>query len=200
MGLLHFLRSFALCVFFFFLHFSGYFQILILTNPIAFENSQTATAPLFSNFFFTDFFRNDFETTKILFTMIPRYSTRRRQISGRAVHPSSERQLLTFPPERRSVNLVRRPGGILSVPPGKLAPPLTETGGGTRRLTKLLLNVTIERSLGPVQVVISSENTVSDLVKAAIEIYVAEKRRPFLPETDPHRFDLHYSQFSLESK
>jgi len=64
----------------------------------------------------------------------------------------------------------------------------------------LLLNVTIERSLGPVQVVISPEKTTGDLIKAALEIYAREKRRPLLPETDPHRFELHYSQFSLEGK
>lgn len=128
--------------------------------------------------------------------MIPRSSFPRRQSSGEAAHPSSGRPLITFPPERSSGDLVRRPGGILSVPGGKLGAPATEK----RRLTKLLLNVTIERSMGPVQVVMSSENTVADLVKAAVEIYIGEKRRPLLTETDPHRFDLHYSQFSLESK
>ena len=58
----------------------------------------------------------------------------------------------------------------------------------------------IESSLGPVHVVMSSENTVNDLIKVAIEIYVKEKRRPLLEETDPKFFQLHYSQFSLESK
>lgn len=64
----------------------------------------------------------------------------------------------------------------------------------------MLLNVTIGRSLGPVQVVISPEKTTGDLIKAALDIYSREKRRPLLPESDPHRFELHYSQFSLESK
>ncbi|CAN0841847.1 Uncharacterized protein At4g22758 [Linum grandiflorum] len=72
-------------------------------------------------------------------------------------------------------------------------------GGGGRRLTKLLVNVRIERSLGPVQVIMSPENRVRDLIKAAVDIYVAEKRRPFLEETDPRRFQLHYSQFTFES-
>ncbi|XAR54999.1 hypothetical protein NMG60_11030364 [Bertholletia excelsa] len=70
---------------------------------------------------------------------------------------------------------------------------------GTRKPTKLLLKVNVEGSPGPVQVVISPENTVGDLVKATVEIYVREKRRPLLAETDPRRFELHYSQFSLES-
>uniref|UniRef100_A0A1J3EC55 DUF7054 domain-containing protein n=1 Tax=Noccaea caerulescens TaxID=107243 RepID=A0A1J3EC55_NOCCA len=67
------------------------------------------------------------------------------------------------------------------------------------RLTKLLLNVTIQGSLGAVQIVISPESTVNDLIDAAIRLYVKEARRPFLPESEPSRFDLHYSQFSLES-
>ncbi|CAN1333114.1 hypothetical protein LINPERPRIM_LOCUS35950 [Linum perenne] len=46
----------------------------------------------------------------------------------------------------------------------------------------------------------SPENRVRDLIKAAVDIYVAEKRRPFLEETDPRRFQLHYSQFSFDCK
>ncbi|XP_075102627.1 uncharacterized protein LOC142177526 [Nicotiana tabacum] len=67
------------------------------------------------------------------------------------------------------------------------------------KLTKLLLNVNIQNSLGPVHVVISPENTVGDLITAAIEIYVKEKRRPLLISSDPRCYELHYSQFSLES-
>lgn len=71
---------------------------------------------------------------------------------------------------------------------------------GSPRLTKLLLNVTIQRSLGPVHVVMSPESTVADLTKAALEMYVKEGRRPLLAETDPESFELHYSPFSLDSK
>lgn len=72
-------------------------------------------------------------------------------------------------------------------------------GAGKRRLTRMLVKVTVERSLGAVPVVMSSEETVADLVRAALQIYVTEKRRPLLPKTDPHRFELHYSRFSFES-
>ncbi|VVB16731.1 unnamed protein product [Arabis nemorensis] len=74
-------------------------------------------------------------------------------------------------------------------------------GGGTvvPRLTKLLLNVTVQGSLGAVQIIISPESTVSDLIDAAIRLYVKEARRPFLPDSQSSRFDLHYSQFSLQS-
>ncbi|XP_057976979.1 uncharacterized protein At4g22758-like [Malania oleifera] len=96
-------------------------------------------------------------------------------------------------PERHHL-YVRRGGALLSE---KLIPP--PNGGGPHRLTKLLLKVTVQRSSGPVQVVISLENTVGDLIRAVLKMYAKEKRRPLLTETDPRRFELHYSQFSLES-
>ena len=70
---------------------------------------------------------------------------------------------------------------------------------GRPKLTKLLVNVTVERSLGAVQVVISPESSVGDLIAAALRQYVKEGRRPILSSADPSGFDLHYSQFSLES-
>ncbi|MBA0712979.1 hypothetical protein Golax_012044, partial [Gossypium laxum] len=66
------------------------------------------------------------------------------------------------------------------------------------KLTKLLLNVTIQGSLGAVQVVMSPENTVGDLITVSVRQYSKEGRRPMLPPTDAALFDLHYSQFSLE--
>lgn len=70
---------------------------------------------------------------------------------------------------------------------------------GRPKMTKLLLNVTIHGSLGPVQVLMSPEMTVADLVSATVRQYLKEGRRPILPTADPSAFDLHYSQFSLES-
>ncbi|KAM7275579.1 hypothetical protein ACFE04_017445 [Oxalis oulophora] len=75
----------------------------------------------------------------------------------------------------------------------------TTTPEAKPKLTKLLLNVTIQGSVGPVHVVMSPECTVIDLVAAAVKQYAKEGRRPMLTTTDPARFDLHYSQFSLES-
>ncbi|KAL4602608.1 hypothetical protein ACB092_10G065400 [Castanea dentata] len=139
--------------------------------------------------------------------MNPRSLTfNRRSCDGAVRVPSSSttssssyyRSMQTFPPERHA-DLVRRRGGLITVP--RRIAPAPETCGGSQspRLTKLLLNVTIERSLGPIHVVIPPENKVRDLTKTALEIYAREKRRPLLPETDPHCFELHYSQFSLES-
>lgn len=68
------------------------------------------------------------------------------------------------------------------------------------KLTKLLLNVTIQGSVGAIHVVMPPESTVKDLVTAAIRQYGKEGRRPILTSVDPSLFDLHYSQFSLESK
>lgn len=68
------------------------------------------------------------------------------------------------------------------------------------KLTKLLLNVTIQRSLGAVQVVMSPEHTVGDLIAAVLVQYEKEGRRPGLPNSsDPLNFDLHYTQFTLQS-
>ncbi|KMT12242.1 hypothetical protein BVRB_5g101870 [Beta vulgaris subsp. vulgaris] len=68
-----------------------------------------------------------------------------------------------------------------------------------RRLTKLLLSVTVQGSAGKVQVIMSMKNTVEDLIKAVLEVYEKEKRRPLLSENHPSCFELHYSPFCLES-
>ncbi|CAN4098966.1 unnamed protein product [Withania somnifera] len=67
------------------------------------------------------------------------------------------------------------------------------------KLTKLLLNITIQRSLGPVQVLISPESTVHDLIAAVVRLYTKEGRRPALCSANFSDYDLHYSQFSLDS-
>ncbi|KAL1547516.1 hypothetical protein AAHA92_15863 [Salvia divinorum] len=97
---------------------------------------------------------------------------------------------------------------------GSLSPPQRQNygaerqrknnGGGVadvrpRQLTKVLFNVSMQNSLWPVQVMMSPENTARELVKAAIGVYAEEKRRPELRCADPGRYQLHYSQFSLES-
>ncbi|CAK8576312.1 unnamed protein product [Lathyrus sativus] len=68
-----------------------------------------------------------------------------------------------------------------------------------RQPSKLLLKVTMMGSLGPVQVLMTPESTAGDLIAAAVRLYVKEGRRPILPSNEASRFDLHYSQFSLES-
>ncbi|XP_026403396.1 uncharacterized protein LOC113298783 [Papaver somniferum] len=101
-------------------------------------------------------------------------------------------------------NLLRRPktdpdllvgmrnksnGGIFSSPQSENIP----------KLTKLLLNVTVQRSLGPIHVVMSPDSTVGDLITMVVKQYSKEGRRPSLSTTNASDFNLHYSQFSLES-
>ncbi|XP_047042960.1 uncharacterized protein LOC124646985 [Lolium rigidum] len=94
------------------------------------------------------------------------------------------------PPSRATVAaLLDHPVAVLSERP---AP----------RLTRLLVNVTVERSLWPVHVVLGADATVADLVRAALAAYIAEGRRPPLPadanDVDTAaRFELHLSKYSL---
>uniref|UniRef100_A0ACD5XWT5 Uncharacterized protein n=1 Tax=Avena sativa TaxID=4498 RepID=A0ACD5XWT5_AVESA len=70
------------------------------------------------------------------------------------------------------------------------------------RLTRLLVNVTVERSLWPVHVLLAADATVADLARAAVAAYVAEGRRPPLPDDDDDaaaRFELHLSKYSLDA-
>ncbi|RRT35798.1 hypothetical protein B296_00049818 [Ensete ventricosum] len=99
--------------------------------------------------------------------------------------------LTAFPLDRRQI---RRP---------KTQPDLMPRGrsgaGEERRLPeKVLVNVSVQRSLGPVQVLASAEWSVGDLVAATVRLYVKEGRRPPIPMAEPSAFGLHYSQFSLE--
>lgn len=59
-----------------------------------------------------------------------------------------------------------------------------------RTPSKVLVNVTVQRSLWPLNVMASAEWSVADLVAAAVGIYVKEGRRPLLPSTDPSTFGL----------
>lgn len=101
-----------------------------------------------------------------------------------------------------SSELLRRPRTV----PDLLVGVRTSAGDSTSavnfrpmKLTKMLVNVTIQRSVGPVQVLISLESTVDDLIAAALRQYSKEGRRPVISSSDAADYDLHYSQFSLES-
>lgn len=92
---------------------------------------------------------------------------------------------------------IRRPKTLPDLLAGKSLP---ATVPDVRpKLTKVLLNVTVQGSVGAVQVLMSLESTVGELIAAAIQQYMKEGRRSIIAN-DSSRFDLHYSQFSLESK
>ncbi|CAL5050693.1 unnamed protein product [Urochloa decumbens] len=70
----------------------------------------------------------------------------------------------------------------------------------SRRLTRLLVNVTVDRSLWPVHLVLGADATVADLVRAAVAAYVREGHRPPLPLQPggggdaAEGFELHFSK------
>ncbi|MCL7038436.1 hypothetical protein MKW94_015288 [Papaver nudicaule] len=79
---------------------------------------------------------------------------------------------------------------------GIFSSPKSETD--ITKLTRLLLNVTVQRIVGPIHVVISPDSTVGDLITMVVKQYSEEGRRPLLSTVNPSDFNLHYSQFSLE--
>ncbi|XP_034707033.1 uncharacterized protein LOC117930491 [Vitis riparia] len=72
---------------------------------------------------------------------------------------------------------LRRPKTLLDLLSGRSVSGLSPERGP--RLTKLLLNLTVQRSLGPVQVVMSPDSTVGDLIAAALWQYVKEGQQLF---------------------
>ncbi|ESW27594.1 hypothetical protein PHAVU_003G215600 [Phaseolus vulgaris] len=77
--------------------------------------------------------------------------------------------------------------------------PVDSSSESFSRPSKVLVNVSMEKCVGAVQVVISLEDTVADLIKAALASYKKEKRRPFLKNNNSKCYDLHYSSFALQS-
>ncbi|KAK2661681.1 hypothetical protein Ddye_000255 [Dipteronia dyeriana] len=82
---------------------------------------------------------------------------------------------------------------------GSLMTPLSEEARPRPKLTKLLINVTIQGTFRAVHLVMSTESTVADLVVAVLSKYVQDCSLPILPATNPSSFDLHYSQFCFVS-
>lgn len=145
--------------------------------------------------------------------------------SSPSASPSSVGGHYRLPPER-SVSFHGRTSSPTDqsqrqnvMPRPKTQPDLLATGGGGRRMmthinsigssreqpqpqkrvpAKVLVNVNVQRSLGAVQVMASTDWSVDQLVAAATKQYIKEGRRPPLPTSDPSAFGLHYSQFSLE--
>lgn len=66
--------------------------------------------------------------------------------------------------------------------------------------TKILVNVTVEGSPGPVKVVAKLSSSVEETIKLVVDKYNAESRAPKLDRDSSSVFELHYSYFSLQSK
>lgn len=64
-------------------------------------------------------------------------------------------------------------------------------------VNKLLVNVTVAQSIGPLRLLLSKDATVEDVIKATFVLYAKEGRKPHL-SNDHASFGLHYSQFSID--
>uniref|UniRef100_A0A0A9GDQ8 DUF7054 domain-containing protein n=1 Tax=Arundo donax TaxID=35708 RepID=A0A0A9GDQ8_ARUDO len=102
-------------------------------------------------------------------------------------------------PKRRPKTQPDLLAGVRGASFGFGSPDGGESGGERRTPSKVLVSVSVQRSMWPLNVMASAEWRVADLVAAAVGLYVKEGRRPPLPSADPADFGLHYSQFSLES-
>lgn len=65
------------------------------------------------------------------------------------------------------------------------------------RANKLLVNVTVAQSIGPLRLLLSIDATVEDVIQATLVLYAKEGRKPLL-SNHPTSFGLHYSQFSID--
>ena len=94
-----------------------------------------------------------------------------KNLKGKLVQRSSlfhSDILMTMAPQAE----LRRPKTLSDLLLGRSVSGLSPEGGP--RLTKLLLNLTVQRSLGPAQVVMSPDSTVEDLIAAALWQYAKE--------------------------
>ncbi|KAH9603183.1 hypothetical protein KSS87_018626 [Heliosperma pusillum] len=65
-------------------------------------------------------------------------------------------------------------------------------------IRKVLMNVSVQGSVGCVQVLVSLDSSVADLIMAVVLQYVKERRRPLVSPKDASHFDLHFSAFTLD--
>ena len=66
-------------------------------------------------------------------------------------------------------------------------------------INKMLVNVTVAQSSGPLRLLLSKDATVEEVIKETPALYAKEGRKPLLTN-DPTSFGLHYSQFSIDCK
>ncbi|GAB4834275.1 hypothetical protein Ancab_032542 [Ancistrocladus abbreviatus] len=64
---------------------------------------------------------------------------------------------------------------------------------------KVLVNVAVEGSPGPIRTMVKLGSSVEDTIKHVIRKYAEEGRSPGLDKSETSSFDLHLSYFSLES-
>lgn len=151
--------------------------------------------------------------------MAPAQSSTRTSIANKTSNPQRAASFhgKTVPPEQRLLRrprthpdlLLGRTNGLSPEKPirdrGALVPGRGASGGADhepvrKTPVKVLLHVTVQRSMWPLQVMAFAEWSVADLVVSVLRQYVKEGRKPQLASADPSTYGLHFSQFSLECK
>ncbi|KAJ1416047.1 hypothetical protein SESBI_17567 [Sesbania bispinosa] len=70
---------------------------------------------------------------------------------------------------------------------------------GCDKETKVVVNVTVEGSPGPIRTMVKLGSTVEETIKCVVEKYREEGRSPLIDPNKASSFQLHHSYFSLES-
>ncbi|GAB4856993.1 hypothetical protein Ancab_014905 [Ancistrocladus abbreviatus] len=88
---------------------------------------------------------------------------------------------------------------VFSFPPNLLDSPNSHHLEGYQKDAKVVVNVTVEGSPGPIRTLVKLGSSVEDTIKHVIRRYDEEGRSPRLHKNAASCFDLHLSYFSLES-
>ena len=71
---------------------------------------------------------------------------------------------------------------------------------GYKKDAKVVVNVTVEGSPGPVRTMVKLGSSVDDTIKLVVDKYSEEGRTPKLDKDAALTYELHHSYFSLQSK
>lgn len=71
---------------------------------------------------------------------------------------------------------------------------------GYKKDAKVVVNVTVEGSPGPVRTMVKLGASVDETIKLVVDRYSEEGRTPKLGKDVAPSFELHHSYFSLQSK
>lgn len=71
---------------------------------------------------------------------------------------------------------------------------------GYNKDAKVVVNVTVEGSPGPIRAMVKLSSSVEETIKLVIDKYGEQRRTPHLDKDAISTFELHHSYFSLQSK
>ncbi|KAL9438700.1 hypothetical protein AB3S75_024385 [Citrus x aurantiifolia] len=80
-----------------------------------------------------------------------------------------------------------------------LSPPSGPEMQGYKKDAKVVVNVTVEGSPGPIRTMVKLGSSVDDTIKTVVDKYNEEGRTPKLQKHPASSFELHHSHFSLQS-